>query len=94
MLREAIESFIKAKDPSAYMMVINIGQNQECWEELVQFLLMARTSMKEQTIDSELIFSYAKCGDRYLGEMENFIGDPNQADILKTADRCFDNRLY
>jgi clathrin heavy chain len=47
MLKESIESFIKAKDPSAYMMVINIGQNQECWEELVQFLLMARTSMKE-----------------------------------------------
>jgi len=47
MLKQSIESFIKAKDPSAYMMVINIGQNQECWEDLVQFLLMARASMKE-----------------------------------------------
>jgi len=94
MLREAIDSFIKAKDPSMYMVVINIGQNQECWEELVQFLLMARNSMKEQVIDSELIFCYAKCGDKYLGEMENFISDPNQADILKTAEKCFDNKLY
>jgi len=94
LLREAIESFIKAKDPSMYMVVINIGQNQECWEELVQFLLMARTSLKEQMIDSELIFSYAKCGDKYLGEMENFISEPNQADILKTGDRCFASRLY
>ena len=40
LLREAIESFIKAKDPSMYMVVINIGQNQESWEELVQFLLI------------------------------------------------------
>jgi len=47
MLREAIDSFIKAKDPSMYMVVINIGQNQECWEDLVQFLIMARTTMKE-----------------------------------------------
>jgi len=27
MLKEAIESFIKAQNPSAYMSVINIGQN-------------------------------------------------------------------
>jgi len=47
MLREAIESFIKAGNPSMYMMVINIAQNQECYEELVQFLLMARKTLKE-----------------------------------------------
>jgi len=42
LLKEAIDSFIKAQNPSMYMMVINIAQNQECYEELVQFLLMAR----------------------------------------------------
>ena len=42
LLKEAIDSFIKAGNPSMYMMVINIAQNQECYEELVQFLLMAR----------------------------------------------------
>jgi len=26
--------------------------------------------------------------------MESFITDPNQADILKTGDRCFDGKLY
>jgi clathrin heavy chain len=41
-LKEAIDSFIKAQNPSMYMMVINIAQNEECYEELVQFLLMAR----------------------------------------------------
>jgi clathrin heavy chain len=42
LLKEAIDSFIKAQNPSMYMMVINIAQNEECYEELVQFLLMAR----------------------------------------------------
>ena len=94
MLKEAISSFIKANNPSMYMMVINIAQNQECYEELVSFLLMARKSLKEQVIDSELIFAYAKCGDKYLGELENFISEPNQGDIQKVGDRCFENKLY
>jgi clathrin heavy chain len=42
LLKESISSFIRAKNPSMYLAVINIGQNQECYEELVQFLLMAR----------------------------------------------------
>lgn len=94
MLREAIESFIKAGNPSMYMMVINIAQNQECYEELVQFLLMARKTLKEQVIDSELIFAYARCGDKYLGDLEGFISDPNQADLLKVGERCFESKLY
>jgi clathrin heavy chain len=94
LLREAIDSFIKANNPSMYMMVINIAQNQECFEELVQFLLMARKTLKEQIIDSELIFSYAKCGDKYLGELENFISEPNQGDLQKVGDKCFESKLY
>lgn len=94
LLKESIASFIRAKNPSMYMAVINIGQNQECFEDLVQFLLMARQSLKEQIIDSELIFCYAKCGDKYLGEMENFIQDPNQADLMKTADKCIEHKLF
>jgi hypothetical protein len=42
---------------------------------------MARKTLKEQIIDSELIFSYAKCGDKYIGELENFISEPNQGDL-------------
>lgn len=45
-----------------YALVIGTAGNQDCYEELVQFLLMARANMKEQMIDSELIFAYAKCG--------------------------------
>jgi clathrin heavy chain len=46
MIKESIESFIKAQNPSMYMAVINIAQTQETWEELVTFLLMARQTLK------------------------------------------------
>jgi clathrin heavy chain len=94
MVREAIESFIRANNPSMYMMVINIAGNQDCWEELVSFLLMAKKTLKEQIIDSELCFSFAKCGDKYLEQLENFISEPNQADLQKVGDRCFESKLY
>lgn len=34
------------------------------------------------------------CGDKYLGDLENFISDPNQADLLKVGERCFENKTY
>ena len=77
-----------------YALVIGTAENQDCFEELVQYLLMARSMIKEQMIDSELIFSYAKCGQRYLPELEAFIAEPNQADIQKCGDRCYDSGLY
>lgn len=46
-IREAIEAFIKAKDATMYAMVIGTAENQNCYEELVQYLLMARQTMKE-----------------------------------------------
>lgn len=93
-IREAIDAFIKARDPSMYAQVIIIAEREKTFEELVQYLLMARALLKEQMIDSELIFAYAMCGQRYLPELEAFISEPNQADIQKCGDRCFDERLY
>lgn len=92
-IKEAIDAFIKARDPSMYALVIGTAGNQDCYEELVSFLLMARSMLKEQMIDSELIFAYAKCGQRYLPDLEQFISEPNQADIQKCGDRCFDEKL-
>lgn len=76
-IREAIDAFIKASDASMYALVIGTAENQDAYEELVQFLLMARTMLKEQMIDSELVFAYAKCGQRFLTDLETFISDPN-----------------
>jgi len=94
LIKEAIDAFIKAKDPSMYAMVIGTAENQDCFEDLVQFLLMARGMLKEPMIDCELVFAYAKCGARYLPDLEAFISEPTQADSLKCGDRCFDEKLY
>jgi clathrin heavy chain len=77
-----------------YAMVIGTAENQDCFEDLVQYLLMARSMLKEQMIDSELIFAYAKCGSRRLSDLETFISEPNQADIQRCGDRCYDEKLY
>jgi clathrin heavy chain len=55
---------------------------------------MARKSIKDSRIDSELIYSYAKNGERFLADLEAFVSEPNQADSQKCGDRCFDDKLY
>ena len=60
-----------------YVLVINTAESQQCFEELIPFLLMARGMIKENLIDQELIYAYAKCGQRHLPELEAFISEPN-----------------
>jgi clathrin heavy chain len=74
--------------------VIFLSQSQNEYTELVNFLLMARKSIKDSKIDSELIHAYAKNGERFLPDLESFVSEPNQADAQKSGDRCFDDRLY
>ena len=55
---------------------------------------MARANMKDQRVDNELIFAYSKGGEKFLGDLESFVSDPNQANIEQCGDRCFDDKLY
>jgi clathrin heavy chain len=55
---------------------------------------MARKTIKDQKIDSELIYAYARGGERFLPDLESFVTEPNQADIQKCGDRCFDDKLF
>jgi clathrin heavy chain len=41
-----------------------------------------------------LIYAYARGGERFLPDLESFVTEPNQADIQKCGDRCFDDKLY
>lgn len=38
LVKEAIDSYIKADDPSAYMDVVATATNRESWEDLVRYL--------------------------------------------------------
>ncbi|XP_075983548.1 clathrin heavy chain [Anticarsia gemmatalis] len=92
LVKEAIDSYIKADDPSAYMDVVDTATNRESWEDLVRYLQMARKKARESYIESELIYAYARTGR--LADLEEFISGPNHADIQKIGDRCFDDHMY
>ncbi|KAJ1524146.1 hypothetical protein ONE63_010675 [Megalurothrips usitatus] len=92
LVKEAIDSFIKADDPSAYMDVVETAHRNENWEDLVRYLQMARKKARESYIESELIYAYARTNR--LADLEEFISGPNHADIQKIGDRCFDDKMY
>lgn len=89
---EAIQSFIHADDPSEYVLVCSEANEAEIWSELIPYLHMARKTMKENLIDTELIYAYAKTNN--LSEMEKFVSGPNVANIQSIGDRCFSEGLY
>lgn len=89
---DAIESFINAEDPSEYVMVCAESNEAEIWDELIPYLKMARKSLQENLLDTELIYAYAKTNN--LTEMEQFVNGPNVANIQNIGDRCFDEGLY
>ncbi|XP_065337629.1 clathrin heavy chain isoform X1 [Cloeon dipterum] len=92
LVKEAIDSFIKADDPSAYMDVVETSHRTGSWEDLVRYLQMARKKARESYIESELIYAYARTNR--LADLEEFISGPNHADIQKIGDRCFDDKMY
>eukprot|EP01132_Coremiostelium_polycephalum_P002123 gene2123-2614_t len=92
MVKECIESFIKANDVEHYQEVISAAERKDEYEDLVKFLQMCKKKIKEPAIESELIFAYAKVNK--LAEMEDFINSPNSAHIQVVGDRCFDSGLY
>ncbi|KAK6640730.1 hypothetical protein RUM44_012427 [Polyplax serrata] len=92
MVKEAIDSFIKADDPSAYMDVVQTASKNNSWEDLVRYLQMARKKARESYIESELIYAYARTNRS--SDLEEFISGPNHADIQKIGDRCFDDKMY
>merc|ERR1719199_827568 len=89
---DAIESFINAEDPSEYVLVCAESSEAEIWDELIPYLKMARKSLQENLLDTELIYAYAKTNN--LTEMEQFVNGPNVANIQSIGDRCFDEGMY
>ncbi|UYV68263.1 CLTC [Cordylochernes scorpioides] len=92
LVKEAIDSYIKAADPSSYLDVVQTAHQTENWEDLVRYLQMARKQTRESYIESELIYAFAKTNR--LADLEEYISGPNHADIQKIGDRCFQAELY
>ncbi|KAL7986940.1 hypothetical protein Chor_005859, partial [Crotalus horridus] len=92
MVKEAIDSYIKADDPSSYMEVVQAANTSGNWEELVKYLQMARRKARESYVETELIFALAKTNR--LAELEEFINGPNNAHIQQVGDRCYEEKMY
>ena len=86
------DSYIKAEDPSNFAEVIEIATRADKYDDLVRFLQMARRTLREPKIDTELAHAYAKT-DR-LHDMEDFLAMTNVADILEVGEKCFNDELY
>lgn len=91
-VKDAIDSFIKADDPSAYLDVIEAARANDGYEDMVRYLQMARKKAREAIIETELVFAYAKVNR--LADLEEFISSPNIAQIQQVGDRCYDEQLY
>jgi clathrin heavy chain len=88
----AIKSFMKAEDPSMFDMVIASANRDKLWTELIPFLKMARSKIKDAFIDNELLYSYAKIND--LAGLDDFLNSPNIAKVEEVGNRVFDEALY
>ncbi|KAI9629121.1 hypothetical protein H4Q26_018313 [Puccinia striiformis f. sp. tritici PST-130] len=91
-IKDAIDSYIKAEDPTNYMEVIETADRAGKHDDMVRYLQMARKTLREPKIDTELCVAYAKT-DR-LHDMEEFLTMSNVADQLSAGEQVFEAGLY
>lgn len=92
LVKEAVDSFIKADDPTAFFEVSKKCAETDHWEDLVRFAQMARKKSREAFIETELCFAFAKTGR--LTDLEEFITEPNNAQIQQVGDRCSEQGMH
>lgn len=83
IIKESIDSYIKAGDPENYQEVISVSSAANNYDDLVRYLQMARKKARETAIDSELAFAFAKTNR--LSDLEEFIAGTNHANITAVS---------
>ena len=91
-VKDAIDSYVRAEDPSNFEEVIEIAERSGREEELIRFLQMARKQAREPMIDTEYAYCLAKA--HRLADMEEFLSMTNVADVLSVGEKCFKDELY
>lgn len=91
-IKDSIDSYVRANDPSNYAEVIEISSHAGKYEELIKYLQMARKKAREPKIDSELLFAYAKT--ERMQDLDDFLNAPNVADVLEVGERCYAEEMY
>lgn len=60
LVKDAIDSYIKAADSSSYALVIAAAEREGKFEDVVRFIEMARKTLKERVIDSAMVYALAQ----------------------------------
>merc|ERR1712106_1045659 len=104
MVKEAIDSYIKADDPSAYLDVVETASKTESWEDLVRYLQMARKKARDTYIESELMYNnisnFAKLAITlvHLKEYQGAVDGARKANSTRTWKEvcfaCVDNEEF
>lgn len=89
---DAVNAFIKAKDTSSSEDLIILNRKNPHYEKLLEYFDMARQIRKEAIIDNEYIYCLAKLNK--LPAIENFVNGPNSADLARTGDRLYNEKLW
>ncbi|KZF24742.1 clathrin heavy chain [Xylona heveae TC161] len=89
---DAIESYIRAQDPSNYNEVIEIATHAGKDEDLIKYLRMARKTLREPPIDTALAFCYARTDQ--LSELEDFLQATNVADVEASGDKAYEEGYH
>ena len=92
LVKESIDSYIKAEDPKDYKDVVRVASEAEKWEDIVRYLQMARKKARDGFVESELVFALAKTNR--LADLEEFISGPNHASVQMVGDRCFEQGMF
>ncbi len=91
-IRDAIESYIRAGDPSNHNEVIDIATHAGKDEDLIKYLRMARKTQREPAIDTALAFCYARTDQ--LSELEDFLHGTNVADVEASGDKAYEEGYH
>ncbi|KAF9912226.1 hypothetical protein BX616_010375 [Lobosporangium transversale] len=91
-IKEAIDSYIRANDPTNHAEVITLASRADKYEDLVRYLQMARKLSREPLIESELLFAFAKTGR--IADMEELLNGPHVAQVQEIGDRCYEEKMY
>ena len=91
-LVQAIDCFIKAKDPNLAGKVIELAGELPNDEKLLEYLTMTRSIRKDSVTDNEYLFTLSRLNR--LAEIESFIAGPNTADLARVAESLFEAEFF
>lgn len=91
-ISDALESYIRAEDPSNHNEVIEYATQAGKDEELIKYLRMARKTQREPAIDTALAFCYARLDQ--LSQLEDFLHSSNVADVETSGDKAYEEGYH